>query len=150
MNKKGLADPITAYFATLAIVLILIIFFVLLSIHSNQKTVRLNEEKAYADGHLFLVAYLNTPFGDETVAKHIEKQGLTESLEQWTYLYIDQVMEATGCPVKITISIDDEHESYDRDISAEEPCVQNGRFLDDSQSLPSNKTILVSLIGGSR
>ena len=163
MDKKaGYAQPLIDFYATVIIILILIIFFTLLSFRSDRMDVTIRGDIATIDGNIILRNYLMSQ-----VEYHDENMSIAEMLDRidplltptyegtlkmTTFDFLRPFEEESGCPVDIYITIDDDKISILSSYKTSHPCDKYKHYYKTEQLLPSmtGKTIIVSLDGGVR
>ncbi len=113
MNKKGFATAIVDFYATIAIVLIIIVFFVVLHFKTEKSTYEVTGEQIGLDATQIALLYAQSPvetsLGTMTFAEFLAKTAEDDSLKKefeektlefFTYEYMEKIQTLTS----ITIS----------------------------------------------
>ena len=115
MNKKGFATAIVDFYATLAIVLIIIIFFVVLHFKTEQSTYNVTGEQIGLDATQIALLYAQTPVetskGTMTFAEflvlaaedeELEEEFETKTLEFFGYEYMEKIQTITSVTIALS------------------------------------------------
>jgi len=115
MNKKaGFAQPIIDFYAVIVIVAIIMIFLLVLKLHSSNLEVAIKSDIDSIDGTMMLANYVKAPIsynGQEmTIAEYIDlinpsslDKKLQAGLEKRTREYFHDYEEGAGCSVLLTV-----------------------------------------------
>lgn len=152
MNKKGFATAIVDFYATLAIVLIIIIFFVVLHFKTEKSTYNVTGEQLGLDATQIALLYaqstVETSLGTMTFAEFLTKTAEDDSLKKefeektlefFTYEYMEQIQTLTSVIISVSQQGNSEEIfSYDtRDI-----------FTKFAQSCTSSYCLILALTSG--
>jgi len=153
MNKRaGYAQPIIDFYAAIIIATIIVIFFIVLKLHSASIEVSIKGDVATIDGNMMLVNYVKAqiPYDGATVtiAEFIDlvnptsfDKTLQDQLEKRTREYFRDYEDAAGCSPLIKITYDNDEIFL--------PGTSGTCELSASQRIPSlsGRQIIVSMEG---
>lgn len=117
MDKRaGVPQVVIDWFATVIIVMILIVFFLLFALSDDEIEIGLEKQAVQVDGTLYLHAYLNQPFRDmkmwEALMLPYDKQ-LYGYLNTATDEFVYRMYGASGCPLQIDVRFPDGYRQGD-------------------------------------
>ncbi len=115
MNKKGFATAIVDFYATIAIVLIIIIFFVVLHFKTEKSTYEVTGEQIGLDATQIALLYaqstVETSLGTMSFAEFLvkaaeddslNKEFETKTLEFFTYDYMERIQTLTSVTISVS------------------------------------------------
>lgn len=166
MNKRaGFAQPIIDAFATLVIMLILIVFFFLFSMFTSEREYKIKEQVSAVDGNIALMTFLRMPvdyYSEKiTMAEVLQRVDFTEpralertfarDVKQRTLEFLSTYYEDTGCPIRMVFSTATTREEFKQLLrDPQKPCSEYKPYYQAQQliSRPDGTMVTVELYAG--
>jgi len=161
MNKKAYSSVIVDVYATIIIIVLIIVFFAAFNMYGKSMKLGINTKIAAADSHILLTNYLKyqleyagqtISFADffDRIDPEEEMATFERIFEQSSYDYFIAFHKLSGCRIQVTVNIDGDENSWELPKKDEGYCEKYKTSYLAEQQVPSmnGKTIIVKIEGG--